>query len=72
MAKPDPERRSITIDDDESRRLDATWSRSGKRLIVTVTTKTWKDPRQIELRPEQVEALIEFLAETLANAPADR
>lgn len=31
-----------------------------------------RDHQQIELRPEQVEELIAFLSETLAEAPADR
>jgi hypothetical protein len=55
------ERRPITIEDDENRRLHATWSRSGKRLIVTVTTT--QAHAQVELTPEQVEGLAEFLSE---------
>jgi hypothetical protein len=65
-------RRPITIDDDENRRLHAIWSRSGKRLIVTATTPSWSEYRQVELRPEQVEELIQFLTETLASDPADQ
>ena len=52
----------ITLEDDESRRLNATWSRSRKRLIVTVTTT--QSHAQVELRPDQVEALAEFLSES--------
>ena len=66
------DRRPITIDDDENRRLHAVWSRSGKRLIVTVTTHTWREAHQVELRSDQVETLIEFLRATVANAPANR
>jgi hypothetical protein len=51
-----PERRPITIDDDENHRLHAIWSRSGKRRLVAVTTTTWSEPRQVELRPEQASA----------------
>jgi hypothetical protein len=51
----------IALDDDEDRRLHATWSRSRKRLIVTVTTR--QAQAQVELRPEQVEALTRFLSE---------
>jgi hypothetical protein len=63
------ERRPITIDD-EGRCLHAIWSRSGKRLIVTVTTS--KAHAQVELRREQAEALVEFLSETTTSTPADR
>jgi hypothetical protein len=66
------ERRPITLDDDESRRLHAIWSRSGKRLIVTATTPSWSEYHQVELRPEQVEELIRFLTDTVAAAPPDR
>lgn len=55
------ERRWIDIDDDEGRRLHATWSRSGKRLVVTVTTT--QAQTQVELRPEQVVALATFLSD---------
>jgi hypothetical protein len=58
------ERLPIAIDDDEGRRLHATWSRSGKRLVVTVTTT--QAHAQVELRPEQVEALAEFLSDHTA------
>jgi hypothetical protein len=64
------ERRPISIDDDESHRLHAVWSRSGKRLIVTVTTT--QAHAQVELRPAQVEALVEYLSRTVASTPADR
>jgi hypothetical protein len=67
-----PERRPIIIDDDENRRLHAIWSRSGKRLIVTATTPSWTEYRQVELRPEQVDELIRFLNETLASDAAHR
>lgn len=48
------------FDDDEGGRLHATWSRSGKRLIVTVTRRG--NRAQVELRPDQVEELAAFLA----------
>jgi hypothetical protein len=60
---PRTDRPVIVLDDDESKRLHATWSRSGKRLIVTVTTKTFGTPyAQVELRPEQVAELRDFLS----------
>jgi hypothetical protein len=50
----------VELVDDEGGRLYATWSRSGKRLIVTVNRRgSWA---QVELRPEQVEDLVAFLA----------
>ena len=66
------ERRSITIDDDENDRLHAAWSRSGKRLFVSVSGHNYETPRSIELRPEQVEQLVQFLTETLASDPGER
>jgi hypothetical protein len=62
----------LQLDDGESRRLHATWSRSGKHLIVTATTVSWEKPMQVELRPDQVERLIEFLSQTVAREPGDR
>jgi hypothetical protein len=58
---PAREYHAIELDDDEGNRLNAAWSGSGKRLIVTVNRRgTWA---QVQLRPEQVEALGAFLAE---------
>lgn len=48
------------FDDDEGARLHATWSRSGKRLIVTVSRRG--NYVGVELRPEQVEELAAFLS----------
>jgi hypothetical protein len=54
------EHESVDLVDDEGGRLCGTWSRSGKRLIVTVNRRgSWA---QVELRPEQVEDLVAFLA----------
>jgi hypothetical protein len=48
------------LDDDEGGHLNATWSRSGRRLIVTVDRRgTWA---QVQLRPDQVEELAAFLS----------
>ena len=56
---PSDERQSIRLKDDEGGQLYATWSRSGKRLIVTVSRRgEWA---QVELRPAQVEALARYL-----------
>ena len=70
MAKDD--RPVIQFDDAENRRLHATWSRSGKHLIVTATTSRWENPMPVELRLDQVERLIEFLSGTVAREPRDR
>ena len=61
---PKDARVAIVLDDDEDGCLHAVWSRSGKRLIVTATTRRWTEPRQVELRPDQVRQLIEFLCES--------
>ena len=60
----------ITLDDADGRRLHAVWSRSGKRLGVSVSTVTWRDFEQMELRPDQVQELIDFLLETNPAAGA--
>ena len=54
------ERPTIRLADDEGGELDAIWSRSGKRLIVTVQRRGAY--AQVELRPEQVAALARYLA----------
>jgi hypothetical protein len=58
------ERSSIKPDVDERGRLYAIWSRAVKRLLLTVSDPRQEDERQIELRPEHVEALGQFLIET--------
>jgi hypothetical protein len=61
---PNEERPAIQLDDDDRNCLHAGWSRSGKRLIVSVVPRgRWHDASQIELDPAQVERLKEFLAE---------
>jgi hypothetical protein len=70
MAKIDAPR--LTIDDAEGRRLHAVWSRSGKRLGVSASETGWHGFRQVELRPDQVDQLIGFLAETGAEDMRDR
>ena len=63
MAQND--RPTIVLDDDEGRRFHATWSRSGKRLIVTVFKSGHSDAhQQVELRPEQADLLQEFLGQS--------
>ncbi len=69
---PKQERCGLSLDDDDGGRLHVTWSRSGKRLIVTATTARWEEPRQVELDPNQVQSLIAFLSETAAFDPGDR
>jgi hypothetical protein len=56
-----PERKAVELRDDEGGSLNAVWSRSGRRLIVTVNRRgEWA---QVELRREQVDELVSFLAE---------
>lgn len=53
------ERQAIRLEDDEGGSLHATWSRSGKRLIVTVTRRGERG--QVELQPVQVDELARYL-----------
>jgi hypothetical protein len=69
---PKDDRRAIQFHDDENRLLLAVWSRSGKHLIVTAAHPRLGQGMQVELRPDQVETLIEFLSETVALQPQDR
>jgi hypothetical protein len=65
---PQEERPMIQLDDGESNRLHAIWSRSGKRLILSVAPQgTWDQAGQVELDAEQAEQLRAFLAETLSR-----
>jgi hypothetical protein len=57
---PKADRPTITLDADDQHRLHATWSRSS-RLLLTVTDTRFGEPRQIQLRPDQVTELIAFL-----------
>jgi hypothetical protein len=69
---PKDSRQAIELDDDDDRRLYAVWSRSGKRLIVTATTRRWAEPMYVELRPARVRELIDFLSQTVELQPSDR
>lgn len=60
MPKPD-ERLSLQLADDAQRFVDATWSRSGKHVIVSVG-KSWDAAGQVELTREQADRLAAFLA----------
>jgi hypothetical protein len=65
---PKNERPEIQLDDGERNKLLVGWSRSGKRLIVTVIPRGVLERfAQVELDTEQAEQLQAFLAETLAQ-----
>lgn len=65
------ERPTIRLEDGENNLLHAGWSRSGKRLIVSVVPRgRWHEHGQVELNAEQAEQLRTFLADTLAG-PSD-
>jgi hypothetical protein len=66
-----PDNSTISLDDAEDHRFYARVSRSGKRLIVTVSNQGYRDLHQVELRVDQVAALIEFLAESLPGMHGD-
>jgi hypothetical protein len=53
------ERPTIRLADDEGGEFYAIWSRSGKRLIVTVDRRG--QHAQVELRPDQVAELARYL-----------
>jgi hypothetical protein len=55
------DRPALQLDDDERQFIHATWSRSGKRAIVSVG-KSWDEAGQVELTPDQVDRLAGFLA----------
>jgi hypothetical protein len=63
MAKPYGQP-AIQLDDGENNRLHAVWSRSRRHLIVSVAPRArWDSASQVELNPDQVAALRDFLAE---------
>jgi hypothetical protein len=62
------ERRVTQFDDPDGNRFHAVWSRSGKRLIVTVTGRAG----QVELDPDQAENLRQFLSATVSEQPTNR
>jgi hypothetical protein len=60
------ERPVLEIKDGDKNRLHAGWSRSGKRLILSILRRgKWDDVGQVELTPAQVEELKTYLEETL-------
>ena len=59
MGKP-TERPALRLDDDERKFLHATWSRSGKRVIVSVGA-SWDEAGQVELTPGQAKRFAAFL-----------
>ena len=57
---------AIQLDDAQSNRFHAVWSRSGKHLIVSVAARgNWDAASQVELTAEQAEELQRFLAGSL-------
>jgi hypothetical protein len=64
VARPD-DQPAIQLDDEEKNRLHAVWSRSRRHLIVSVAPRArWDSASQVELNPDQVAMLRDFLAET--------
>jgi hypothetical protein len=56
---PDDARQVINLTDEDGGKLNAIWSRSGKRLILTVDRRS--EHAQIELTAAQVDELAHFL-----------
>ena len=50
----------MKIDGDDGRFVYAAWSRSGKRVALSVGA-TWHEMEQVELTPDQAQALARFL-----------
>ena len=65
---PKEERPTFELLDAENNRLHAAWSRTGKRLILSVFRGRWEPMGQAELKPDQVEQLAAFLAESSIEA----
>jgi hypothetical protein len=57
-------RRSTRFEDAGGRRLDLTWSRSGRTLVISVFEPTHVAAGQVVLPPEQLPALVAFLSES--------
>jgi hypothetical protein len=57
---------TMLVYDRDGNRLDATWSRSMKSLIVTVgpPDPSGREWRQVSLDPDQAAQLREFIAQT--------
>jgi hypothetical protein len=71
MAKQ--ERSGVRLEDAEGNLFEAVWSRSGKRLIVSVTPRgSWDGAGQVELTPEQLTAVRQFIDATIDIAPSER
>jgi hypothetical protein len=67
------ERRGLRLTDGERNVFDATWSRSGKRLIVTVAPRgNWDRAGQVELVPDQLESIRQLIDETVTRSPVTR
>ena len=65
---PKKQHPSLTVEDSGHSRLDVGLSRSGKRLIVTMSRPLWNDvPHQIELRPDQLQELVAFLTDVATS-----
>lgn len=64
--------RALQLDDDEDGRFHAVWSRAGKHLFVTAMTHRWSELTQVELRPDHVRELSEFLVETVELRPSNQ
>ena len=55
------DRPTLKLDGDEERFIHATWSRSGKNVILSVG-KSWDEAEQVLLSPDQAAGLAEFLS----------
>jgi|tagenome__1003787_1003787.scaffolds.fasta_scaffold20096151_1 hypothetical protein len=66
------ERGGIRLEDGEGNLFDAVWSRSGKRLIVSVAPRgSWDGAGQVELTPAQLTSVRQFIDESIGGAPGE-
>jgi hypothetical protein len=61
------ERPNVLIHGDERTFAHAQWSRSGRRVILSVG-RSWDEAGQVELTPEQALELARFLADAPGGA----
>jgi hypothetical protein len=69
---PKDARAHCRLEDGEANLFDAVWSRSGKHLIVTVAPRgSWARAGQVELTPDQLTVLRQFLDDTIGQPDGD-
>ena len=60
----------FALDDADDNQIHAMWSRSGRRLMISVNSPRWDRLGQVELTHDQVDQLAAFLAQSKPGKPA--